>query len=121
MSGVAPIEAHVLLDDFHRKPYAKYATLHEERQSWPIHTKPVFKTTLGTSGHDKTYDKDYVSEMVPARGTGEPQYTIKDIEGEMMGENHGDLRQGGFRHDDPTISVFTSKQIHMDVDLLQYL
>lgn len=113
-----PIEAHVLLKDFHRHPFDRYVTLHEEQVSWPILQKPVYKTTLATTGHDKAYDKDYVSTMQQSRKMKQPLYHIQDMEPIMM--TAGSPAGFGKLYDEPLVSAFTDKQLHMDVDWLGY-
>ena len=125
MSGGAPTlnerEPHVLMVDWKRKRFNKFTTVHMEQQGWPINTKAVMKTTLGTQGHDKMYDRDYVSLMKPARGTGEPQYHIQDMEPVMFNPRLEIGGGGGWVHEDPLTSAFTNKQFHMDVDWTKYL
>ena len=115
----AAIEAHVLLKDWHVKPFDRFWTLHEEQQSWPINQRPVMKTTIGTIGHDKSYDKYYPSVMQQGARFKQQAYHIQDMEPIMMAaapfaSGHGKVFA------DPEVSAFTDKQIAMDVDWLIY-
>lgn len=112
-------EAHVLLTDWRRKPFNSWLTLHEEQQSWPIDVKATQKITLGTTGHDKMYDRDYVSIMNAAKGKGQPQYKIKDIEPQMLNATAA-FSMDGWLYADPISSAFTDKQISMSKDWLAY-
>ena len=90
--GNSMVDATVLLEDIHRKPYSKYETLHglEHQESWPI---DVTDTLYELRRH-----RNYKFGDSIAAEPGQPQLKIQQME---PSNNTPFKNQGGKVRDEP--------------------
>ncbi len=120
-----PVEPHVLLKDWLRRPtFRRFTTLNEEQQSWPTDTKPTLKSMVAgdEDPHDKRYDWYISSEREQPNKAGDHhnrQLFIQDMEPPYL-DTGGLVGHGKVRQDRAFSHFYTQQSRQMDKDWLMY-